>query len=218
MNEKIAIFGAGDLGKEILVLIHQINLNIGRWQIEGFFDDNISKGTMISGLTVLGGFEDLNNRKEPINLVLAIADPELKKIITDKITNPNINYPVLIHPGVEMYDFQNITIGKGSVICSGNILTCDIRLGSHVFLNLNCSIGHDCIINDYCSIMPGVNISGKVILEKSVYIGTGVNVINYVTIGENATIGAGATVIDDIQSSSVAVGIPARIIKLKKQQ
>jgi sugar O-acyltransferase (sialic acid O-acetyltransferase NeuD family) len=215
LNEKIAIFGAGDLGKEILVLIRQINLSGENWIIEGFFDDNISKGTKISGVTVQGGIDDLNKNKEQLNLVFAIADPELKKKISAKITNPNIKYPVLVHPGVELHDFQNICVGKGSIICAGNIFTCDISIGEHVIINLNCTIGHDCIINNYCSIMPGVNLSGKVVLEQGVYIGTGAEIINYATIGEFSTIGAGATVIDDIQSHSVAVGTPARIIKLK---
>ena len=138
--------------------------------------------------------------------------------LAEKITNTYINYPVLVHPGVELYDFQNIIIGKGSIICAGNIFTCDIRIGDHVLVNLNCTVGHDCIINNYSSIMPGVNISGKVLLEEGVYIGTGAEIINYVTIGEYATIGAGATVIDDIQPYAVAVGTPAKIIKLKKFQ
>jgi len=216
LNEKIAIFGAGDLGREILVLIRQINLAGSGWHIDGFFDDNEAKGTIINGVSVLGNLDDLKNWLVPLNIVFAIADPELKKNLSDKITNPNISYPVIIHPQVEHHEFQNITIGKGSIICAGTIFTCDICIGSHVLINLNCSVGHNCTIKDYCSIMPGVNISGKVQLDEGVYIGTDAAVINYVTIGKYATIGAGATVIDDIQSHAVAVGTPARIIKYKK--
>ena len=216
LNEKIGIFGAGDLGREILVLIRQINLAGGNWQVEGFFDDNVTIGTKINGVPVLGGFDVLNSIKEPFNLVFAIANPELKKKLSNKITNPNINFPILVHPGVELHDFQNIALGKGVVICAGNIFTCDSQIGNHVLLNLNCTIGHDCTISDYCSIMPGVNISGKVKLEDGVYIGTGAKLINYVSIGEFTTIGAGATVINNIQSQAVAVGTPARIIKLKE--
>jgi sugar O-acyltransferase (sialic acid O-acetyltransferase NeuD family) len=216
LKEKIAIFGAGDLGREIMVLIRQINIAVDSWDIIGFFDDNEKTGTIIKGIKIIGTLEDLKVRKEPLHVVFAIAEPELKKKLVAQINNPNIIYPVLIHPGVENHEFQNISVGEGSIICAGNILTNDIRIGAHVLVNLSCTIGHDCIINNYCSIMPGVNISGKVVLEEGIYIGTGAEVINYVTIGEYATIGAGATVIDDIESQSVAVGTPARIIKLKK--
>jgi sugar O-acyltransferase (sialic acid O-acetyltransferase NeuD family) len=216
LKEKIAIFGAGDLGREILVLIRQINIDVDSWDIIGFFDDNEKTGTIIKGIKIIGTLEDLKVWKEPLNVVFAIAEPELKNKLVAQITNPNIIYPVLIHPGVENHEFQNISVGEGSIICAGNILTNDIRIGAHVLVNLSCTIGHDCIISNYCSIMPGVNISGKVVLEEGIYIGTGAVVINYVTIGEYATIGAGATVIDDIESRSVAVGTPARIIKLKK--
>ena len=217
MNEKIAVFGAGDLGREIVVLIRQINLSGGNWEIVGFYDDNESKGAIIGGLKVCGGVNDLNNLKEPINLILAIADTETKGKVADRITNPKISFPVLIHPLVEHHPFQNISIGKGSVICAGNNFTTDIHIGDHVLINLGCTIGHDCIINNYCSIMPGVNISGKVQLGEGVYVGTGSQIINYVSIGDYTTIGAGATVIDNIQPFAIAVGTPARIIKLKKQ-
>jgi sugar O-acyltransferase (sialic acid O-acetyltransferase NeuD family) len=216
LNTKIAIFGAGDLGREILVLIRQINTAGGNWDIIGFFDDNEIKGSVVNGIKVLGGINDLKQAGENINLVLAIAEPDVKRVVSCKLTDSNIRYPVLVHPGVEHYDFQNIRFGEGSIICAGSIFTTDISIGAHVLVNLNCTIGHDCIIDDYCSIMPGVNISGKVKLGKAVYAGTGSRINNYVNIGENTTIGAGATVIDDIQPHAVAVGTPARIIKLKK--
>ena len=113
MNEKICIFGAGDLGREILVLIRQINIAGSNWNIEGFFDDNEKKGTLISGVAVLGDLDDLNSWKEPLNIVFAIADPETKKKLADKITNPNIKFPVLIHPGVEHHELVQ------GILCSG---------------------------------------------------------------------------------------------------
>jgi sugar O-acyltransferase (sialic acid O-acetyltransferase NeuD family) len=218
LNEKIAIFGAGDLGREILLLIRQINRLVESWDIIGFFDDNENIGTTINGIKVLGGLQDLNVWKGRLHVVFAISDTELKKKLIAKLTNQNITYPVLIHPNVEHHEFQNIKFGKGSIICSGNIFTTDIKIGDHVLINLNCTIGHDCIISDFCSIMPGVNVSGKVKLGEGVYIGTGSQIINYISIGDYTTIGAGATVIDDIQSHAVAVGTPARITKLKKLQ
>lgn len=216
MKEKIAVFGAGDLGREIVVLIRQISMVYDNWSIEGFYDDNIKNGSEINGVTVLGGIEELNQRIEPLNLVLAVADSELKKKLVNKISNALVKYPVLIHPSVNHDDFQNLKFGEGSIICAGNVFTTDIQIGSHVLLNLHCTVGHDCIIGDFSNIMPGVNISGKVTLEEGVYIGTGAKIINYVTIGKYTTIGAGATVVNNIESDSVAFGTPARIIRRKK--
>ncbi len=61
--------------------------------------------------------------------------------------------------------------------------------------------------------MPGVNVSGEVILENGVYIGTGAKVINQVRIGSYTIIGAGAVVAKNLPANCTAVGMPAKPIK-----
>lgn len=50
-------------------------------------------------------------------------------------------------------------------------------------------------------------------IGNNVYIGMDAKVMPGVTIGDNVIIGAGAIVTKDIPSNSVAVGLPARVIK-----
>ena len=69
------------------------------------------------------------------------------------------------------------------------------------------------MISDYCSFMPGVNISGVVVIKGSVYVGTGAKIINQVEIGENTIVGAGAVVFKSLPANCTAVGIPAKPIK-----
>ena len=54
---------------------------------------------------------------------------------------------------------------------------------------------------------------GAVIIKKNVWLGEGVVVMPGVTIGENTVIGANSVVTKDIPSNSVAVGVPASVIK-----
>jgi len=54
---------------------------------------------------------------------------------------------------------------------------------------------------------------GPVVLESGCWLGDGVKVIGGVTIGRNSVIGANAVVIESIPPYSVAVGIPARVVK-----
>jgi sugar O-acyltransferase (sialic acid O-acetyltransferase NeuD family) len=211
LKEKIAIFGAGDLGKEILVLIRQINEIFEKWDFIGYFDDH--KKGVFNNFPVLGGLESLSNYPEKISLILAIADTGIKEKLVNQINNPDIHFPVLIHPTVQIQAYQSIKIGRGSIICAGNSLTCDIEIGEFVLLNLGCTIGHDCKFKDYCSIMPGVNLSGNVKLEKSVYVGTGAKLINSVTIGSHTVIGAGAVVTSSFGNKLIVAGVPAKVIK-----
>src|SRR6476660_9628792 len=129
--KKIAIFGAGGFGREVKWLIEEINAAGGDWEFAGFFDDDFTHAKYIDQHHRLGGTDALNEWKEEIWLVFAIGNPLVKRKIFRKINNPNIKYPVLVHPNVRM-GAGNVEVGKGSIICAGNIITVDIRIGRHV--------------------------------------------------------------------------------------
>jgi sugar O-acyltransferase (sialic acid O-acetyltransferase NeuD family) len=211
--KKIAVYGAGGFGREVDFLIRQINAASRIYEFIGYFDDGIEKGRTINDFPILGNMDDLNKWKEPLDLVIAVGETGTKKKILNHINNPFIHFPVLIHPGVLMGDLRYNSIGEGSVICAGNIITVNVEIGKHVIMNLSCTVGHDARIGDYCSIMPSVNISGEVVIGESVFIGTGAQVNNQVTVGENSIIGSGAVVAKDLPPNCTAVGIPAKPIK-----
>lgn len=210
--KKIAIYGSGGFGREVKMLIEQINAVNNQWYFVGFFDDYHPIGTCINGANVIGGSKELNSLQDQLYLVFAIGDPSLKKKIFSEVNNHNIIYPLLIHPSVWVGN-DNVTIGQGSIITAGNILTVDINIGDHVILNLGCTVGHDTKIGSFSSFMPSVNISGEVLIEESVYVGTGAKIINQIEIGCNSIIGAGAVVSKSIPANCTAVGVPAKPIK-----
>ena len=145
-------------------------------------------------------------------MVISIGDPKIKLKIINSIQNPNIDFPTIIHPNASISN-DYVEIGEGSIICEGTIITCNIKIGKFVILNLMCTVGHDTIIDDYCAFMPSVNISGEVHIYNAVYVGTGAKIINLLEIGENTIIGAGAVVSKSIPANCTAVGIPAKPIK-----
>lgn len=208
----IAIFGVGGFGREVLTLIHDINKVSSRYNIVGFFDDGHSRGEMVNGYPVLGKTEELNQWKTELDLVVSIGNPRVKKSVIDRVNNPRISFPTLIHPNVLIGDLNYVEIGEGCIICAGNIITTNIKIGNYVILNLACTTGHDVVIGDYSAFMPSVNISGEVTVGEGVYAGTGVRIINQVSIGAYATIGAGAVVIRDVPDFCTAVGVPAKVI------
>lgn len=211
--KKIAIYGCGGFGKEVQsIWIDQINTSEPKWDFIGFFDDGNEKGTIINDYFVLGGIKELNQVDYCLGLVIAIADPIIKKKVIVSINNDQIFYPSLIHPNV-IKPNKFLSIGVGCLIGPGNHLSVNVKIGNHVIIDPICTIGHDTIIQDFVSIMPGVNVSGEVIIDEAVFIGTGAKIINRVEIGRETIVGAGAIVSKSLPEKCTAVGIPAKPIK-----
>lgn len=208
--EDLVIIGAGGFGREVAWLIEDINKKRLKWNVLGFVDEDESiQGTEINGYKVIGTLDWLKEQK--ISVVNAIGDPIIKKKITDKLQGSHNIYPVLIHPSVIYSD--RVKFGEGSIICAGNIITVDVKIGNHVIINLDCTVGHDTNIGDYTTILPSVNVSGYVTTEECVSVGTGSAITQGVGIGKNTVIGAGAIVVKDLPANCTAVGSPAKPIK-----
>lgn len=209
--KNIIIIGAGGFGREVKMLLDQVNAVTKTYQFLGYYDDAKEKGTLINGFPILGNVEDVNTITDKTCVVLGLGNPVYKKKVIQLLTNPNLIFETIIHPNVLLG--EEVEIGKGVVICAGCIITCNIEIKDFSTINLACTLGHDTVLNEFVSIMPGSNISGEVIIEKGVYIGTGARIINQVVIGENTTIGSGAVVSKSIPKNCTAVGIPAQPIK-----
>lgn len=210
--KKIGIVGAGGFGREIKNLIESINRVEKKYDIIGFFDDSFKQGDIINGIPVLGNITSINSIDHPLSIVVGIGEPKIKRKIVDFIENDLVDFPSLIHPSV-IISSDDVSLGIGNIICAGSIITCNIELMDFVTINLSCTVGHDTIINSFCSFMPSVNISGEVIIEEDVYVGTGAKIINKLRIGKSTIVGAGAVVAKSLPENCTAVGIPAKPIK-----
>ena len=96
-----------------------------------------------------------------------------------------------------------IEIGDGVAITTGVMILC-----------------HQRDLSKYKPGMYAMNcpfISGKVLIKDGAHIGIGAIIMPGVTIGEGAVIGAGAVVTSDIPDYCIAVGVPAKVIKIFKE-
>jgi sugar O-acyltransferase (sialic acid O-acetyltransferase NeuD family) len=211
--QNIVILGAGGFGREVLDIIIAQNKVSKRWEMLGFVDENPElKGKVLNGYPVLGSFDWFSkiDLKE-IRVVCAIGDNISKKKVAEKAKGVGLRFANVVHPSVIMTEF--VTLGEGVIICAGCILTNQITIGNHVIINLDVTIGHDSIIEDFCTLSPGVHISGRNKIGEGANVGTGAVTIQGIVIGRWSIIGAGAVVAQDIPDKVVAVGVPAKPIK-----
>lgn len=122
-------------------------------------------------------------------------------------------------------------IGEGSMVRQGvHIIMGDrVKVGNHVSIMYNfvCMSRGGVEIEDNVSIAANTQILTNnhdekehrillckpVVIKKNAWIGAGVTILPGVTIGGNAIVGAGAVVTKDVPKNSVAVGVPAKVIK-----
>ena len=191
---KFALYGCGGHAREVACQMDQ--------EVTFFVDDQYS-----------------NNIAKPISsfnpeeyyMMVAVGDSKTRFNLVQNLPKETI-YFTFIHPTALVLD-SNIEIGEGSFIGAYSILTTNIKLGKHALLNRGNQIGHDTIIGDYFSAMPGAIVSGNVIIHDCVYMGTNSNIKEKTSIHSLSTIGMNGCVIKDINEPGVYVGTPAKKIK-----
>ena len=191
---KLALFGNGGHAREVAAQLNK--------EITFFVDDEFSNESA----------KPISDVK-PENYLMMVADAnskEREKIV--KRLPSNTKYFTFVHPTVLSMD-NNIEIGEGSFIGAYSILTTNIKIGKHSILNRGNQIGHDSIIGDYFSAMPGAIVSGNVILGENVYMGTNSSIKEKIQVCSNVTIGSNATVIKNIIIGGTYVGVPSKKIK-----
>lgn len=151
---------------------------------------------------------------------------------------------VVFEPGTLVFHPRNIEIGSNVyighyVILKGHYKN-KIKIGDNVFISQFCFIhgAGGVIIQDNVGIGPGVMIFGSphdlslddlgpinqlplkfgpIVIEENCDIGTGAIILGGTTIARGTQVGAGAVVTKSTRPNSIVVGIPARLLRTRKQ-
>jgi acetyltransferase-like isoleucine patch superfamily enzyme len=150
----------------------------------------------------------LFNPKEFVVMV-AVSNSQSRNDIVNRLPKET-KYFTFIHPTALI--MNNVEIGEGSFIGAYSILTTNIKLGHHSLLNRANHIGHDCVIGDYFSAMPGSIISGNVSIGNRVYLGTNSSIREKLKITNDVTVGLNTGIVKSIIEGGVYVGQNIRTI------
>lgn len=113
----------------------------------------------------------------------------------------NIGDDVYIHPRCQMNAYlTSITIGRGVMVAA-----------NCVFYPHNHSIAAGQPIRE-----QPLETKGPIVIGENAWLGTGVVVLGGVTIGAGAVIGAGSVVTGDIPANGIAIGSPAKVVKMRE--
>jgi sugar O-acyltransferase (sialic acid O-acetyltransferase NeuD family) len=203
MNDVLLIVGAGGHGKVVADIANQMS----KWKKILFLDDEFEK-IKYGNTHVIGKLEDAYKYKEAHDFFIAIGNNHVREKVSNELLKQGCKLATIIHP--KSIIGSEVKIGVGTVVMPGVVINNNCNIGIGCIINTSSSIDHDCIIDDYVHISPGVRCGGSVRVGKSTWLGIGSIVINNVFIINDCIIGAAGLVIHDVNVSGTYVGIPIK--------
>jgi sugar O-acyltransferase (sialic acid O-acetyltransferase NeuD family) len=207
----LVIVGAGGFARETA----SAATAAGR-HVLGFVDDDpVLHGTVRSGLPVLGPVDSV--LKTDAAVVVCVGNPRnftARRRIVERLGLPAERYATVVHPSAEVG--AGCTVGPGSVLLAGTVLTADVTVGSHVAVMPQAVLTHDDRIEDYVTVASGVRLGGAAVLRTGAYAGAGALIREGVTVGAWSLVGMGSVVLRDVPPGEVWAGNPARLLRKER--
>jgi sugar O-acyltransferase (sialic acid O-acetyltransferase NeuD family) len=193
-------------------LVEALDREQRRFQVMGTLVDSdfAEPGDSVGGSQVLGDLGWLERHGGEVALVIAVGRSELRAKLCERALSLGGHFTSLAHPSATLG--SRVEIGSGVVIAAGCVLTCDIVLADHVQVNLGSTLSHDCRLEAFATVSPGVHLAGGVEVGEGAFVGVGTSVLQNVKIGAWSVVGAGATVTRDVPPNSTVVGCPAQVV------
>ena len=204
----LIVIGAGGHGRDVL----DAALAGGR-RVLGFVDEDAALGgTVVGGLPVLGGLDSMLEKRDRVEVVVAIGRPQVKQRLDAWLREHGVRIAEpIVHPGAWLA--RGASLEEGVVVLAGAAIQADARLRRLSYVHAVSHVGHDTAVGEYASLHPGAQLGGEVDVGRGAFIGIGASILPRVRIGEWATVGGGALVHRDVADGATVVGVPARNIR-----
>ncbi len=211
---KIYLLGAAN--PETVRMIRAMQRSSPSLVFPGLLDNDPAKhGTKFYDLPVLGGVEAIPELAGPdVGFVSLITGSTRARYESGRaIVAAGGTLTNFIHPSV---DLTCTRWGTGNYIQEAVITQAEVNVGDNCSIHIGALIAHETSIGNSVFIAHAVSVSGCCNIGDGTFIGTNATILPRIKIGKWATIGAGSVVIADIPDYAVAVGNPAKVIRLNE--
>ena len=211
----IVLYGSGGMALEVIQLIEDINELEPTWNVLGYIDDfkgdRGENNPAVDGYRILGTKKAVGDFDKSVYWVIAVSDPGTKKAIHNSLDRYNLKYATLIHPTAKIS--KNVTIGEGTIVGYGCIVSVNAVLESHIYLNMRTVVGHDTVIKSFSTCLIDCVVAGEVLINEGVLLGSNCVIKETIKIGKNSKISMGAAVFFDVEENTAVMNPPPRSIK-----
>ncbi len=174
---KIVVLADGGFAKSVIGAAQ-----VAGYVVEAVYDDDASRwGLSLLGVPIIGPLEQAADRGLPG--VVAIIDPAAREAAVSRLAlewaDPRspASLPAAVRDGGRGNDHLCRALGQPGV-----------RLRAHVMIGPNATVAHDCTVEDFVYLAPGVDLAGTVHVGRGAWLEAGA------VVGPNRTIGAGTRI------------------------
>jgi sugar O-acyltransferase (sialic acid O-acetyltransferase NeuD family) len=211
-KRRVVIVGASAAGR---IVAYNLGYS-SEVEVVGFLDADPAKWrTEIGGKPVLGPDSLLQDMpgKGVRHAVIAAGDPGIRRRLREQATAAGLELASAVHPTAIVS--PGVRLAHGVVVLAGAILSDNPVIEENVWIGLGAAITHDTTIRRDSLIGGRSAIGAYVEVGPEAMVGWGAVVALSCRIGARAAVGSGANVVTDIPEDAVAVGNPAKVIKVR---
>lgn len=192
-RRRVMLLGAGGHASDVLGVIERANLQEPVWDVVGIADD--SKPPKLDryvgrDIQFLGTIDEALARHPDVEFLATVGFPAGRRLVAERAERAGCRAATLVDPRAIVA--PNVRIGAGSVVLGGSYLSALVGIGRHVYVSALVVIGHDTVVGDYSSLMPGAMICGDAVLGSDVLVGANATVLQGARVEDGASVGAGA--------------------------
>jgi sugar O-acyltransferase (sialic acid O-acetyltransferase NeuD family) len=197
----LIILGAGGFAREVYHWIDRRIYDPIAFYVDDESDHHHHSGLRLPLIRTFEGFKDTH-------FIAAVGDSSGRQLLSKKASFAGLRpCDPIIHSSAVIGEAK---MGRNIIVCPGSVITSNVFLSNGVLVNLNCTIGHDVIVDEYATLSPGVNISGNTRIGVRAYLGTNSSVRERVRVGNDCILGMGAVLVKDMPDGELWTGVPAR--------